>query len=118
MTSAIIGRRIKEVRKMRKLTQLELQEMAELPHNAASGYETGFVLPNIRTLAKIAHVLKVPSDYLMGLTESTHEKTGLDPLVEKIGNMNPQDIGLVEDFVDMVKQRHEKKVSDNGETDD
>ncbi len=115
MTNAIIGSRIKEVRRMRKLKQLQLQKMAGIPHNSVSGYESGYILPTIRTLAKIALVLKVPADYLMGLTSEMHEKTGLNPLFDKIEKMNPQDIDLVEDFVDMVKQRNEKKVSDNYE---
>ncbi len=97
MTGAIIGGRIKEVRKMRKLTQSELAKMIEVHRNTVTDYELGIMVPSVRTFAKLAYTLKVPADYLMGLTESTHEKTGLNPLFDKIEKMGPRDTDLIED---------------------
>ncbi len=117
MTNKIIGNRIKEVRKMRGLTQFKLQKIAGLPHTAISGYEVGRVGPTVRTLANLAATLKVPADYLLGLTETMDERTGQSPLFDKIEKLGHWDLVLLEDFADMLKARH-TMTDDDEETDD
>ncbi len=102
----IIGARIREVRTMRGLKQSELATMAGVHFGAISEYEVGWRMPSLRTFVKLAYGLKVPSDYLMGLTSEMHEKTGLNPLFDKINKLGPVDLDLIEDFVDMLKARH------------
>ncbi len=113
----IIGARICEVRKMRGLKQSELANMAGVHFGAISEYEVGWRMPSLRTFVKLAYGLKVPADYLMGLTETMDERTGQSSLFDKIEKLSHWDLGLVEDFVDMLKARH-AMTDDDGETDD
>ena len=61
-----------EVRQKDKLARIELDlTQTELPHKitaqhkSISRYETGASLPSIRTLVKIARVLKKPAGYFL-----------------------------------------------------
>lgn len=61
-----IGRRIKEVREKRGLTQQMLGDRINKSKSAVSSYETGSQAPPIEVLISIASVLNVSLDYLVG----------------------------------------------------
>ena len=47
------------------LTQTELAQRINSKQKSISGYETGAILPSIRTLVKIANVLKKGAGYFL-----------------------------------------------------
>ncbi len=55
----LVGRRIKEIRKHRGLTQEQLSEMIEIETGSLSGIESGRFYPSLHVLNKIAEVLEV-----------------------------------------------------------
>lgn len=55
----LVGRRIKEIRKHRGLTQEQLSEMIEIETGSLSGIESGRFYPSLHILNKIADVLEV-----------------------------------------------------------
>jgi len=57
---------IKEIRKQRKLTQVQMAELLSTSYRAYQHYEAGTREPNIKTLKKIADTLDVTTDYLVG----------------------------------------------------
>ena len=66
MESITFGKRLTEVRKLRKLSQDELGKKVEV-HGAVIGrYERDEVKPSIEVAAKIADALEVSLDYLVG----------------------------------------------------
>ena len=60
-----LGKKIKLARIELGLTQTELAEKINGKQKSISGYETGATLPSIRTLIKIARVLKKPAGYFL-----------------------------------------------------
>lgn len=58
-TKQLIGGRIKELRKLRKLSQEELAEMVSIAPRHLSSIETGRNFPSLVTLEKIAKYLRV-----------------------------------------------------------
>lgn len=58
-TKELLGLKIKEVRKLKKITQEKLAEMLELDVGYISKLEVGRNFPTIGTLEKIAKVLDV-----------------------------------------------------------
>lgn len=62
----MFSKRLKELRKMNKITQIELANKIEVTAGAVGLWETGKRLPDIETILKIAKVFNVTSDYLMG----------------------------------------------------
>lgn len=57
----------------RDLMQKDLSQMTGITHSAISKYLSGQSLPRIPELIKLAKVLGVTTDYLLGLTSITPE---------------------------------------------
>ena len=55
----LLGKRIKEIRKFRGLTQEKLSEMIDLETSSLSGIESGRFYPSLHVLDKIASALDV-----------------------------------------------------------
>ena len=61
------GARIKALRKLNNLTQLQLAERLGLTKSVISAYETGLRLPSYDVLISLSRVFKVTTDYLLGV---------------------------------------------------
>lgn len=57
--------RLKEIRKERHLTQIEMSKLLNVRQNTYSQYETGVNEPSLEILIKISDIFKVPLDYLI-----------------------------------------------------
>lgn len=55
----LLGKRIKEIRKYKKLTQEQLAEMVDIETSSLSGIESGRFFPSLHVLDKIAFALEV-----------------------------------------------------------
>lgn len=55
----LLGRRIKEIRKSKGLTQEKLSEMIDIETSSLSGIESGRFFPSLHVLDKISSVLDV-----------------------------------------------------------
>ena len=55
----LLGKRIKEIRKYKGLTQEQLLEMIDIETSSLSGIESGRFFPSLHVLDKIASVLEV-----------------------------------------------------------
>lgn len=64
--------RIKKIAKKRKMSLLELNEKAKLGKNVIYGWKTKD--PNTESLKKVANVLGVSVDYLLGKENSSHKR--------------------------------------------
>ena len=66
----LLGRRLKRVRKMRGLSQKQLAEQALISFQTVGHCERGECYPQANVLREMARVLKVSTDYLLGLKDS------------------------------------------------
>lgn len=64
-TSKKIGDKIKEIRKKKKLTQVEVAQKAGIHFNYFARLERGEVNPSIQTIESIANALKVKSSDIL-----------------------------------------------------
>ena len=64
---------LRELRKQRGLTQQQLADMVGVLNVSISNYERGAQMPDILTLKKIANVLGVSTDVLLGLDSPEKE---------------------------------------------
>jgi len=69
----VLGERIKQLRKERKLTQRELADKLGISHGSVALYETGDRKPDPEMINKIADFFDVTVDYLFGRTEHKRE---------------------------------------------
>lgn len=64
--NSALGATIRELRKQKKLTQVELAQKIECSQAVVTAYENGHKKPAIDTLAKLADALGVTLDQLVG----------------------------------------------------
>ena len=65
----IIGKRLKELRSEKGLTQKEVAEQLGISSTCYSGYEQGYREPDLKTLIKLCKFFEVSTDYLLGLED-------------------------------------------------
>lgn len=73
----MLGERIKESRKLKNITQKDLASALSVTKSAVSLWEKGTREPDISTLRKIAEILEVSVDYLIGKTDEEEKKSEL-----------------------------------------
>ena len=61
-----IGKRLAEIRKSKKLKQMELAEMLNVSQQVISNIERGVTAPDIEQLKKIADIYNISLDELVG----------------------------------------------------
>lgn len=64
-TKKIIANNIKEARKVSRLTQLEVADMADINVNYYAKIERGEAIPSLMTLEKILITLKIKSSKIL-----------------------------------------------------
>ena len=62
----IFGKKLREVRKSKKLTQKELAEQIGIKRNTYSDWENGKTEPSFENLIKLADLFEVSLDCLLG----------------------------------------------------
>ena len=67
---SIIGNRIRDLRKLNNLTQLEVSKKLNISNTTLSQYETGQRLPSDDIKIKISDIFNVSVDYLLGKSEN------------------------------------------------
>ena len=70
-TKEIFPVRLINARKMRKLSQKELGEKADIPSTSIAHFEAGARLPCVENVVKLALALNVSTDNLLGMPSFT-----------------------------------------------
>ncbi len=64
-----IGKKIKELRKSKELTQTQLADILNTTQDTVSLWELGKSYPDIEIVVQLSIIFKVSADYLLGLQE-------------------------------------------------
>ena len=62
------GDRLKELRKSKKLTQVQVSEMIDVQQGTYSRWENGTLEPSLEAVVKLAKLFDTTTDYLLGKT--------------------------------------------------
>jgi transcriptional regulator with XRE-family HTH domain len=100
---ALVGSRIRELRKGRHLTQTELSEKIGIAQSDLSRMEQGEYKVGLDTLFKILQVFDLKMGEFFGETDSPAEKDARD-LASQIQNLSEQARQEVREFVRFKKQ--------------
>lgn len=125
----IIGDRLREVRKLKRLSQGDVEKRTGLLRSYISRVENGHTVPSIVTLEKLALACEVPMYELFyedekppkpldNAEDRTHKvewRMGKDArflrkLQECLGKMDARDRQLLIGFAYQVRQRYKRKV--------
>ncbi|MGN0375393.1 MAG: helix-turn-helix domain-containing protein [Butyrivibrio sp.] len=93
------GDRLKSLRKQKNLTQKQLADLVGVKNSIISFYEVGDRLPSLEIVKKLAAVLHVSTDYLLGFEKNNSvDVSGLDE----------NDIKLVRSLIDTLRDKNQR----------
>lgn len=94
------GRKLRELRKQKNLTQKQLAALIGVKNSIISFYEVGDRIPSPEIIIKLAAALNVTSDYLLGIEKNeTIDVSGLDENDKK----------LVRSLVETLRRKNQNK---------
>lgn len=80
----MFAERIKELRKEKGITQVDLAEAMELSKGTVAMWEVGKREASFETLGKLADYFKVPIDYILGRSDDRTDTAYKDDFCERI----------------------------------
>ena len=93
------GNRLRELRKQKGMTQKQLASLIGVKNSIISFYEVGDRIPSPEIIIKLAAVLHVSSDYLLGIERNdTLDVSGLDE----------EDMSLIRALVDTLRRKNQR----------
>lgn len=106
----ILTKRIRELRKLKKISQKDLGKSLGLGNSTISNYESGYSSPDNETLSKIADVLEATTDYLLGKTDipnlivRENKNAKFHVLNGHENNYTEEDLEMALKIIDMMKK--------------
>ena len=94
------GKRLKNLRKEKRLTQKQLAAMIGVRHSVISFYEVGDRIPSVEVIIKLSAALHVSSDYLLGIEKRE---------VIDVTGLSTEDKKLIRSMVDNIREKTEYK---------
>lgn len=109
--------KLKELRKLRKISQKELANQLGFAQNTLSQYETGMHQPDNVTLMKIAEFFDVSVDYLLGKNDNK-EKTNnkVNELLPDIDDLTPENKEDLRKYYELLKIKQKVDENNNAKT--
>lgn len=109
----LFGNRLKELRKEKKITQLELANMLGVTFSTISAWEVGKAQPSYDILIKLATYFGVTVDYLLGFNQEDKDtlkrlKTALKEAGmwdDNLNDMSKEDFEKAIKIINMIKQK-------------
>jgi len=99
----LLGKRIKELRKAKGLTQEKLAELIEIETGSLSAIESGRHFPSLPTLEKIAHYLNTELEYLFKFTSILSVKEMREKITQNIDKLSDENIKFIYKFFEHIK---------------
>ena len=110
--SEIFKDRLRAARELRGLNQAELAGRAKLPPSSIAHFESGSRKPSFDNLKRLAGVLDVSTDYLLGRTDDPAVAQSSDTLHRDVAKLSTEDRELTEEFIRMLQARRNKGAAD------
>ena len=104
----LIGKRIKDMRLEKGLSQQELGDLLGVTKVSICGYENGTRTPSLETFGLLAEVFNTTTDYLLGREITIIE----EDTKEYLGNISKDDINIIKELKDNTKL-YEKLLKDS-----
>ena len=92
------GKRLKQLRTEKRLTQKQLAAMIGVQHSVISFYEVGDRIPSVEVIIRLTAALHVSSDYLLGI----EKREVLD-----LSGLNAADKALLRTMADTLRRKEE-----------
>jgi len=100
------GRRLKELREEKNLSQIELSKNLNISNSALSLYESDRRTPDFETLKRIALFFDVSTDYLLGLTDIRKYDLKNGSRILYLPNLPEEAVKLLEEHAEFLKNKY------------
>ena len=97
--AVLLGRRIRELRMKRGMTQEKLAESAGLDLSQLSRMENGHGNPNFETLQRIAKALQIRAHELLDFSQHDSEMVVREDIVALLDELSSENLRLVHRFM-------------------
>lgn len=99
-----LGKKIREIRKSKKISQMDLAYSVNMSMNTISYIELGKIAPKVDTLNKIANVLKVNilELFLFSNINIKPNNTKFDGIFKKLEQCDSKIINKISDIIDIL----------------
>lgn len=89
-----MGLKIKMLRQQKNINQAELGKIVGVGKTTISNYETGYSVPDLETLIKLADYFGVTTDYLLGRSDKPQQNENLisQPISNKHISSNEEEL--------------------------
>jgi len=124
----MVGKRLKELRKDKKITQINLAKLLGITESAISTYEHDKVEPTHKNLIRISNYFNVTVDYLLGIVDVPIPAYSTDKMLLFPNGINEAEIRFINEYVEFIrlkntpvveepiKKRRKKRKSENRNT--
>lgn len=109
MDTMLIGKRIRDAREQKGLTQMKLAELVGLSTIAISNIEIGKSSPNLKNITIIAEILDVSIDMLVADKNSNKYKEHVQEIVLKLNKMDEKGLKHISRYIDLYSETIEGK---------
>lgn len=109
MSNRAIGKRIRQYREEKYMTQEDLAEKTNLSVTYIGMIERGERLPHLDKFIEIANALEISSDLLLADVLATGYKVKSSKFTEQIEKLSEEDRSLVYDVVNTIINHSQKK---------
>lgn len=107
--SELFPARLKAARELRQINQADLAEKCGLPPTSISHFESGSRKPSFDNLRRLAEMLSVTADFLLGRVDEPTALAGADKLHRHAQNLSAEDMELAENFMKMLETRNKQR---------
>ena len=99
----LLGKRIKEIRKQKNLTQEQLAELIQIETGSLSAIESGRHFPSLPTLEKISTTLDVELKQLFEVNHLVTAEKMKDSIRQNIDSLSDEKLAFIYKFVESFK---------------
>jgi transcriptional regulator with XRE-family HTH domain len=108
--SSNFSERLRTARELRKLSQAELAEKADLQPSAVSHFESGRRSPSFQNLKALADALQVTTDYLIGRTNEPNVSHAVSQkLYRHAEKMSDEDLQTLTNIAEVLAKKGKRK---------
>lgn len=100
MQKKSLGEKIKESRKIKKLTQQQLAELADISTTFLGEIERGQKMPGLNVLIQIINALDISADWLLRDEVASSKTLVLNDITEKLEALTPNQRKCIADIID------------------
>jgi transcriptional regulator with XRE-family HTH domain len=106
----IFAERLRAARELRKMSQSDLAEEADLQPSAISHFETGRRSPSFANLKALSDALNVTTDYLIGRSDTMNMSSAVSlKLLRHAQKMSDEDLDTITRMAEMMAKKQTKK---------